>query len=699
MHTSSIETIWQEKDPETQERLGREYRRMLLSALVVAEHFRQEGREIRDIIHYLGCLEKWMVTTFAPGAATDVKKLSDDDERRISQLILGESGKAINDVLLIAASSRTQVLQTLLDQSFRRSITQLPHGVQVRHVDGVMLPPGREIPMANEEDSPWVESKNVIPRLEMLLDVLKNENVDMSSVEVIEGEAPEKSFRLMPYWCIQIPEIGKQVLICEQEKQGTYVIHGTLPLHQLFTLSKDELLEMESLKAEMIAYWSQRSWKTKMSQVLFDDEKLKKMRRGIIEEIQKKYSVQQWIDMGVKEMRSLDIGGKKYLRVASDLGMPIVTGMSEEVNLELAAVIYGENDPVLEPHLKKMRARVEKQHTIGEDIEAWRKEIQGAYSIDQWIALKLSEKLKFNFFGKSLWALAQIFGIKDRNGSDPKKTHEAFLRLTLAIFLDMPEEKKSEIRLKIEALEQVARLKGDPEAIIKSLKERYTSEEWVAMTSETYEKIRIGEMGIDAIGSVFNIEKVSQGQRRKFMQLGACVYGADDKCIKKEMEELDIIEDPEKLKAELRKRYTAEQWVGLSLKEKRAIRIGGLGLEGLGKVLGHKGSPASYMKDHLRIGERVFDPEDVEKYMRAMLNDFAKQEELGDDLQKWREEIKKQYTREQWVSIRGMRRRDVVICGKGVMSLATMFGIQGNALGKSEVFKELADAIFGKEEI
>ncbi len=692
---SLIEQIWQEKDQKTRERLGCEYRRMLLSALVVAEHYRQEGRELRDIIHHLDRLEKWMVTTFAPSAAPDIKKLADDEERRIGQLMLGESGKTINDVLSIAETSHAQALQTLVNQSSRPSLTVLPHGVQARHVDGVMLPPARERHMPNG-DAPWIESKNVIPRLEMLLDVLKDEGVDMSTIEVIEGEAPEKSFRHMPYWCIPVPSVNKQVLICEQEKQGTYIIHGMLPLHELFVLSKDELLEKDTPKIEMISYWSQRSWKAKMSQVLFDDEKKKKMRAEIAGEIKQIYTVEKWIDMTNFQKRDLKIGEKKYSKIASDLGVPLVDkSMTQESHLELAAVIYGDENPVLAPYLKKMRARVEKERELGEDPEKWRPVIRAEYSYERWMALTAEERLKFDFFGKSLYLLAIIFGAKDKRGVVIVRTE--ILKLTLAVFNDIPQEEREKLEMEIQKIGKAEELKGSPEKLKEQIKETYTSADWVGMTYEVYSKINIGGLGIDSIASVFGVPGVFQGSRILFIQLGAAVYGKDDEHIKKHMDELEILEDSEKLKETLRKKYTAEHWANMEVPEKKEFQLYGIGLLGIGTLVGYKGKPVSYHIDHLKIGALIFEKEEVEKYIRPDLDNAVKAEELGDDQDKWRDEITKRYTREQWANMGGPERRQVSIYGKRMTSIATIFGAERNILSNNEAYQKLTDAIFSSD--
>jgi hypothetical protein len=429
------------------------------------------------------------------------------------------------------------------------------------------------------------------------------------------------------------------------------------------------------------------------------------------DKIRKDFSLKDWLAMDTKAKRDLLIEGLAYTAIAAVYGINTEKVFRNDSHIELAAAIFGEDQPEIAAILPEIRKNREKEEELGEDPQKWKAEIKKHCSFEKMMDLSYPEREKFSLYGKSLHIIAKIFKLKKLHPIASKKD---FIELILYIFQDeldadqiqkfrddaaqLGEKEKSgkELGIHLRYQPKAEDVDEGRKTWAARIRAEISAKEWVALKPEEIQSKKIHGHGFTPIAKFFGIidAEAKWLSRKIWLELGGMVFGNADSHI---MEALKAI-DPETLIAYLRGKYTIEEWVAMGVQKKRAILIGGNRISGIGNILGVKGDAVSYHEIHLKIGAKIFKKEEAEKHITPLLNEFMKQEELGREASKWRQEIRGIYTCEQWSAIKGPDRRKVFIYGRGVSFFGKIFGIEGNVLGNNEAYLELTNKIFAETE-
>ena len=161
-------------------------------------------------------------------------------------------------------------------------------------------------------------------------------------------------------------------------------------------------------------------------------------------------------------------------------------------------------------------------------LEEWVTRIKERYTAEQWIALEGEERQKLDIDGKRITAIGSMFGI-----ARPQDTILSYLLLGEKIYGADNEVIKSALAIakmeeeKRSALPDVS--KRTLEEWVPRIKEEYTAEKWVALSTQP-RKIDIDGKRIAAIASIFGIKGRVDSALNQLL-LGEKIYGVDDQLI------------------------------------------------------------------------------------------------------------------------------------------------------------------------
>ncbi|MFC1598373.1 hypothetical protein ACFL2M_02470, partial [Patescibacteria group bacterium] len=137
-------------------------------------------------------------------------------------------------------------------------------------IDDVILPPGLGEVLPGEGKG--MEPKEVIPRTEYLMEVLTQLNLEY---ELIDGTNTGNMMRKLSYKAFIIPEIGKCVLVCNEEGNATYILHQqpveTTWEDAYLNFTKDEL--KNRIPGDQVSYieWTEvESWQIRITKLLLE---------------------------------------------------------------------------------------------------------------------------------------------------------------------------------------------------------------------------------------------------------------------------------------------------------------------------------------------------------------------------------------------------------------------------------------------
>lgn len=242
------------------------------------------------------------------------------------------------------------------------------------------------------------------------------------------------------------------------------------------------------------------------------------------------------------------------------------------------------------------------------------------------------------------------------------------------------------------------------------LQEKYTAEEWANFTQRQRREIRVLGMGLSKIARIFGVSGHPREDRYAHIELGAKIFGEDDQHINKIFTKIRTDRDrknsmgndaqkwKDAVKDSATSTYTAKQWLDLTYEEKGKLEVEGKKLGALATLFGLKGNPRDDRVLYLELTSRIFGKNNP-TILAAKKVLEKKQEgdnEMGDDREKWRSAVQKQYSLDEWMKLSSSDgRKQVKVKGKKVPALATIFGVNGNARDDRCVYLELGIAIFG----
>jgi len=632
-------------------------------ALAVCGAYDGTERAEGEVIEAVSAVEDWMSDTF--GEAT---RLPDDAEQLVFSRLLQKNG-SVGAFLDMAA------------ENFKKLLKAGKSNVETVKLPFPFLPPKKRKMGVMPGVTPFVPPK-FVDKLNQLIVLLNNNGVFSDDIIVYESSPIKGTARRVGYCLVDIPKKGVQILVCDQEQEKTFFVHGRIAGETLASLDKEELIERFGSIITPIYYSKRGSWERKIVKLLSKHASGEKVPvpefLDIAAALRKKYTLEQWMAIGYATRRELEVNGKLYCAILAALGVSHELGspFSEVCHLKAAEKIYGTTSPELPARIKKLTSDMEKQRELGKDASKWRAEIKRKYSLREWP--KHSRYRNFEMFGVPISRLYAYFLGKPL----PQMAILPLLELAIKIFeikddTEDPEERSVlEMYAKEKKAANLFRIE-DPRGYLTQLfVNKYTPETWIESFSELKKNncsfmfpSPESSIGFSRALTVFGIDNTRN--RENFLRLGRAIFG-EGTVIDAELEKLEKGVDIEELKRAFREKYPAET-VGTIPGIK--IKVGEYTISTMRTLFGVEGDP-HHREVVLKIFREIYPPEEFEKFIQPLVDreEIKKTRPPGE----WAKKILEKYSYETLSRLPRLQRKSLnffEIDGLGLAALSTIFGI------------------------
>jgi superfamily II DNA or RNA helicase len=282
-------------------------------------------------------------------------------------------------------------------------------------------------------------------------------------------------------------------------------------------------------------------------------------------------------------------------------------------------------------------------------------EIRKRYTPEEWAAMRGKDKGAIDVFGLKLTAIARVFCTPGQ----PVGYYADHLALGRAIW---------------------GEAFGDPETMVRErlrseIQQRYTPEQWAGMERKEKNAIDVFGLKLMAIATRLGVPGHPAIRRADHIALGKAVWG-------------EAFGDPEtmvceRLRAEIRKRYTPEEWAAMRNRDKGVIDVFGLKLAAIARTFGVPGHPAGRRTDYFALGRVIFGEHP------ALLETTMTADTIA-------EEIRQRYTPEEWAGMVSKEKQAIEVFGLKLTTISTRLGIPGHPAVKHADHLALGRVIWGE---
>jgi len=631
---------------------------------MVAQALRQsssyEGREDQReaILGTLVGFEEWLGGQFGLAEGAKVDSVREDSAH--DNWNTWGTRRRISDFLEMAGTAYEKYLDSALVEARELVRTNLGQ---------VILPPGDGQIRAGLGDG--IEPARFQERLKELLITLEENGIYSDDVIVIDGRVHERMMRKRSYTIVEIPRLNREVLVCPQVGEATFVVYGILGRTTLASLSKEELLEQFGVRVSRIIYQDSDQWRSQVVEALFKDIKLDELKKidvstqeGLRQLILQDYPTpESWMAMKNKERRTYKVAGMGLIALSNRFGVDGNPTRHLTVHKALGMKIYGE-------HHECLKATEQKDNE-----ELIRLVLKNYPTPESWIAMEKKERLAYKVAGMGLIALSTRLGVE----GNPNRYREVRKTLGRKIYGEHHECLK--------ATEQKEYTKEELIQLI--LKDYRSPESWVALKHKERQAYKVAGMGLRALATRFGIEGDAAHYHEIHRALGRKIYGEHHECLKATEKKENTNE--ELIRLILKDYPTPESWVALKQKERRAYSVAGLGLIALSTRFGTKGDPASYHEIYKALGRKIYGEH------HACLKAMEKTEKKEYTNEELIQLIQKDHpTPESWVALKHKERQAYKVAGMGLLALSTRLGIEEDPVKDREIYKALGRKIYGE---
>jgi hypothetical protein len=548
-------------------------------------------------------------------------------------------------------------------------------GFIVAKPQDVFVPPDDAPAVETGSGTGW-ESSRYQPRLLQLIDGLQKSGVFKEDVIIRVGALRSSSMRTAPYVIVEIPGINKEVILCDEVGEITFVageIHGP---NFYRDQTKAELKLAPQIQA--IKYLSPKQWLGEVTAHLFPRDQAPKVKLDLISMETLRQAIlsdptmtaERWANMkGPQKTKYRAPGTALGLRaVGSRFGIDTSPVGYHDAHLALGEKIFGKGTVI--------SARIALSHASLDEVAA---KIRAAgWTPEKWAAMSYADKLTFRIPDTNLGinALATRFGI---NGN-PLHNEEHYFGLGKRIFGDVP------------AFEVALSRKNDtPEQIIgRILSSGITDEIWAGMTTKNRMQYRVPdlELGITALARKLGVPGEPAHRDLDHYKLGLTIF--KDSPILLEKLRWETASPSDLVEHILSSGITPDGWLQMNQQKRVSWQVPGtsIGIEALATRLGCSLRPFKYYEDYLELGEKIFGGATV--ISRELALERATPAELAQMIRA------SGMTAEIWASMSWAKLRRFKVPGTemGMTALATRFGLQGNPYKSAAAMVELGRKIF-----
>ncbi len=732
-----LDQYYPDHDPEFSQKRA-SYRSLLFTVLHAIRSQRGDEEGLNQLITVLSRLEQWMVQTFGD---SEQKKLGNERERRVSQVLDNKKapGMGVEDYLIMTQRRLERLVQgELTPAEIARQLNilyvHLPHPI-LRPVPGnnpIQAGSGR-----------GVEVAAYTPRLQRLLGLLRKNGIYSDDLAILDGILLTNQMRTRSYALVEIPRIGKAVLVCNEIGEATFVSQQLLQ-RASYGKTKEELQAIEGVEKINFTTWEE--WDRRITELLLNPDSQPAEPITVQGAVRKKVDVrdkervtnlllgkypssQDWIKLPTKNKRAYIIEEFSVSDLARIFGLKGHPRDKLHDWLQLGACIYGADDAgiqqVLEEEKKRFSAEVEYSHHPQKLCAM----IRGEMSAKEWMSKKTRDRwgVRLTTEQWDLTHLARILGVT----GNIHQVNLPYYELAAKIFGEENPEihdrlmrERAMEHQNLQDKDKQRELGDDVEKWKCAIRAQISVEQWIGLSCEERRGIFVHGLGIIRLARILGVRGNPLRWTLDHLELGAQIYGEHDSVLfpllrqeRKKQEQVDQIalakqkelgKDPEKWRAEILLRTPLEAWMALdSQSKRRAYSLHGLGLRALSGIfqISSKYGPVSSVRAYLELGIKIYGPnQSLQKIVEKKEHqdqspDRKKQKEFGGDPDKWKQEIRNMFNADTWLAISAKERRTFKVHGYALYRIATIFGIADDPVAHKQGYLNLGRRIFGEQAI
>lgn len=572
--------------------------------------FRGKRAEVEELLGELISFEQWMLETFR-GAGTDGAWLT---ECRVIRAAGREAHAMAIDEFLDLANHR-----------IKRLLQKKEIDILTDRLDFVLLPSGSRA-IQTGDGSGILEHPRFEPRLDLLIAALVRRGIGTDTMILRTGTLLPNQMRQESYTLLELPDIQREVLVCNQVGEATFVIRRHLGAPAYSRHTKEELQTLPGVVR--IVCHEETQWLDEVCTALLADAELRYVNvrdlEAVRREIVQHVTPAQWVTFKQRQKLSFKIAGKGLVALATLFGVPGNPCSYHTDHLFLGAQIFGVDDPVIAKALAEKEALKHEQSALGSDLKHWRSQIKAHCTAEQWVEMTQAQKLNFKISGKGLVAIAALFNVPGH----PLNNRADHIRLGVAVFgAEDPSIAK--------ALAEHEKLQEEQVTLGKDLdkwraavrKQCPTVQQWVVMTRRQKANFTVAGKGLYALGTLFCVSGSPIDQHLNQLHLGVAIFGGDDPVIVEAMREeaehrqkrsiaeaeaQELGKDLDRWRKKVLEQTTPHQWVMMEREQKQAFTVAGKGLKALARLFNVSGNSRDDFLACLRLGAAIFGEDDPE---------------------------------------------------------------------------------------
>lgn len=441
---SSPETLPDVSSPHIfPEVLRKDFRHRLAECLVRAKAYDGTEATYQALLQEVQQFEQWEFTTFQSyDVAPLPSRLSDSTEHQLlaayHPLVAAET-RTISGLLTLATKRCSDRLRREDDLILK---------TRVQTLGGALLPTGKQgLHPVEGKGNTFTKEFVFSPRIRTLLASLQAGGVYLDDVVIWVGDVPKNALkRQQPYVLVEIPRLqGKQVLVCDQVGEATFVATQLLDKQELLTMNKATLLEVYGDMVRKVPWQEEESWKTQVMDLVFLDQKPGEkvdiaLREVVRQELKERYNPAQFLRVDPKthsrgyvlndELHSLSARGMGISALAHLFGQTAeeAAQRTSQSLLRFLVAVYGMNQPEIKMVYERFERDKAVQLSLGKDPQKWREFILGKPVTVQYLGkdhletadpafptkdvyfkMTITEKTRCLFAGRNTRWLANIF--------------------------------------------------------------------------------------------------------------------------------------------------------------------------------------------------------------------------------------------------------------------------------------------------
>ncbi len=368
------------------------YRTALATALSIARTYDGTEKSWNELTAALGELEQIIQAQ---------KGHDNADDRKTREIMAAftyapTKPKDINDVLDIAINSQNKAIRKALNYAAQDTSeegeNEEEQGPEQNHPDtqrrepspnlavmrvrGILLPSDGILRGGMPAGEHAFEPRRFEQRYAELIALLRDINIFTEDLLIFQGETHSSMMREESYVVVEIPRLGRSVLVCDQVGEAAFVVNGRVSVDTLLTHTKDDLFRELGTRIQKVIRKNPDQWKHDISSLLTSEEHWTNVQQIRLTtdrlDVREFYAIQlanalralyptaqDWVGLTEKNRLSIKIDGKGLISIATTCGTGGNPTNKFIDHLLLGEHVYGANDPVIKKTLEQKRSEVE----------------------------------------------------------------------------------------------------------------------------------------------------------------------------------------------------------------------------------------------------------------------------------------------------------------------------------------------------